>query len=76
MTTQRKIRLGVLFTALILMTVVILQNTDPVSIQLLLAQATIPLALLLALTFILGISCGFIFAFVLINKRKNSTAKS
>jgi len=73
MTLSKKIRLGVMLTAITLMTIIILQNTVSVTIQLLLAQVTMPMALLLSTTFLLGISSGFILAFVLLSRRNKAS---
>lgn len=59
-----KIRIVALVLAAILIVIVVSKNWEKVSIDLLVMESTLPMAVLLILTFLFGISVGVLLAFL------------
>ncbi|HPF14379.1 MAG: DUF1049 domain-containing protein [Planctomycetes bacterium] len=65
---RTSLKKAAIITTLVLVAIVVFQNTESVETKMFLAKATMPLALLLFLTFTLGATIGW-----LLGKRKKST---
>jgi len=64
----KKVKLISSALVVILLGVVIFQNYQPITVQILVASITMPLALLLALTFLIGLLAGWFFSLLRANK--------
>jgi len=65
-----RLKLIAAFTAILLIVIVILQNTQPVETRFLLITITMPNALLIGFTLLIGIAVGIIAALALSTKQK------
>lgn len=68
MTTSKKIKAGILISSLVLLAIIIFQNTGEITTKLLFAEVRMPQAMLLLLTSAFGFLLGFIMAFAKANK--------
>lgn len=75
MTTDKKIKIGAISALVVIVTIVILQNTDPVTTQMLFASVEMPLAFLLFLTFLIGALAGFILGYLRLGSRLKKIEK-
>lgn len=69
MTLAKRIKLILVITIISLVAIVILQNTEAVTANLLFKEVSMSLSLMLLLTFILGIITGFVSMLVLSKKK-------
>jgi len=69
MTTAKKIKLGILLSFLITLTIIIFQNTAKITTKVLFTSVELPQALLLGIIFLIGAMFGFIMAYIRINKK-------
>jgi uncharacterized integral membrane protein len=76
MTTVKKIRLGAIIALIAIVVIVILQNTEQVTTQILFASIEMPQAFLLFLTFAVGALAGFVLAYMRLGTRLTSVQKS
>ena len=76
MTTAKKIRLGFIILLVAIIVIVILQNTEQITTQILFASIEMPQAFLLFLTFIVGALAGFLVAYMRLGSRLSSVQKS
>jgi len=67
---MKKLKLIGALTAVLLSVIVILQNTQPVQTKFLLVTITMPNAVLLGLTLLIGIAAGILVSLTLSGKRK------
>jgi len=65
-----RLKLIAAFTAILLIVIVILQNTQPVETRFLFITITMPNALLIGFTLLIGIAVGIIAALALSTKQK------
>lgn len=68
MTTGKKVKFGILLGFLLLLGIIIFQNTERITTNILFAKVEMPQAFLLFLIFIFGAMFGFITAYVRVNK--------
>ncbi len=66
----RRIRIGLVVAVIILTLIVILQNTESVSTNLLFATVTMPRAVLLMVTLLIGFAGGALTAGIMLSRRK------
>ena len=66
---MKRIKLIGALTAILLIVIVILQNTQPVETRLLFFTVTMPNAVLIGLTLLIGVAAGMIIALTLSGKR-------
>jgi uncharacterized integral membrane protein len=69
----KKIKLIAAGIVLILLAVVIFQNFEPITIQLLMAKIQMPVALLLLCTFAIGLATGWILTLITAKKKNPGT---
>jgi len=67
---MKRLKLIGALTAVLLSVIVILQNTQPVQTKFLLVTITMPNAVLLGLTLLIGIAAGILVSLTLSGKRK------
>ena len=67
---MKRLKLIGALTAVLLSVMVILQNTQPVETRFLFVTITMPNAVLLGLTLLIGIAAGILFSLTLSGKRK------
>jgi uncharacterized integral membrane protein len=67
---MKKLKLIGALTAVLLSVIVILQNTQPVQTKFLLVTITMPNAVLLGITLLIGIALGILVSLTLSGKRK------
>jgi uncharacterized integral membrane protein len=67
---MKKLKLIGALTAVLLSVIVILQNTQPVQTKFLLVTITMPNAVLLGITLLIGIAVGILVSLTLSGKRK------
>jgi uncharacterized integral membrane protein len=67
---MKKLKLIGALTAVLLSVIVILQNTQPVQTKFLLVTITMPNAVLLGITLLIGIAIGILVSLTLSGKRK------
>lgn len=66
----KKIKIAAVVVALILVGIVLLQNTESMETRILFMTITMPRALLIASSFLLGGAVGVILAYLLVKKNK------
>lgn len=66
----KKLKIAAVIIALILVGVVLLQNTESIETRILFMSITMPRALLIASAFLLGSAVGAVIAYLLGKKRK------
>jgi uncharacterized integral membrane protein len=67
---MKRLKLFGALTVVLLSVIVILQNTQPVQTKFLFVTITMPNAVLLGLTLLIGIAAGILFSLTLSGKRK------
>ena len=67
---MKRLKLIGALTAVLLSVIVILQNTQPVQTKFLLVTITMPNAVLIGLTLLIGIAAGILVSLTLSGKRK------
>lgn len=72
----KKIKLIVAAVVVILLAVVIFQNFEPITIQLLMAKIQMPVALLLLCTFAIGMAAGWILTLVTAKRKSPKSGES
>jgi len=70
----KKFQLIGALAGLVLLVIVILQNSVPVTVKVLFLSVTLPNSLLMGLTVLVGMALGFFVAFKFCGKRPESTA--
>ena len=75
MTTIQKVRTIVITAACLLILIIILQNTRVVETRLLFITVSMPMALLLIITFVAGFASGTLFASGLLKRPEKTKAK-
>jgi uncharacterized integral membrane protein len=63
MTFMTKLKLTLAVIGIILVTIIVLLNTNEVKLNFLIGKLTMPLAIMLALVFLLGMVVGLLFAY-------------
>ncbi|MGJ8672919.1 lipopolysaccharide assembly protein LapA domain-containing protein [Rubritalea sp.] len=76
MTTGKKIRLGIIIAITLVAAIVILQNREQVTTNILFTSIEMPQAFLLFLTFLVGALAGFVLAYMRLSSRLSSVQKS
>ena len=66
---MKKVKLIGALTGVVLSLIVILQNTQPVETRFLFLRITMPNAILLGLTLLVGVAIGILMTLILSNKR-------
>jgi len=66
---MKKMKLIVALLAVLLVVIVILQNTQPVATRLLFITVTMPNAVLIGLSLLIGVAAGILIALTLSGKR-------
>jgi len=66
---MKKMKLIVALVAILLIVIVILQNTQPVATRLLFITITMPNAVLIGLSLLIGVAAGIVIAMTLSGKR-------
>ena len=69
MNFKQKLRLAGLVIATLLLLVLIVQNRSDTTLSFLMVSTTMPLALLIAIVFVLGVLAGVALAYVLIGRK-------
>ena len=67
---MKRLKLIVLLVLAVLAIVVVLQNMQTVETRLLFATVSMPRAVLLAVTLLIGFSCGVLTALVIVNRKR------
>jgi len=72
----KKIKFIVVALLIILLGIVIFQNFEPITVVILLAKITMPMAAMLFLTFAIGLLTGWILSLTRLSKDKKSSLES
>lgn len=70
---MKKLKLAIALTALALISIIVLQNSEQIETKILFATITMPRAILLGVTFVIGIIVGLLIALIVSEKRKKNT---